>query len=94
MSDTKTTTDHAVIRKWAEARGAHPSSVHGTGKKREPGILRLDFEPKDKALDEISWDEFFAKFDKERLEFRYQERTANGETSRFHKFVERGSERH
>ena len=46
MSEAKTTTDHNLIRKWAESRGAKPASVQGTGKKDEPGILRLDFDPK------------------------------------------------
>ena len=27
------------------------------------GILRLDFDPKEKKLESISWDEFFSKFD-------------------------------
>jgi len=89
MSDAKTTTDHAAIRKWAEARGARPTTVGGTGSKDEPGVLRLDFDPKDAELRQISWDDFFAKFDKEKLAFLYQEQTADGSVSRFHKFVQR-----
>jgi hypothetical protein len=89
MSEAKTTTDHGTIRKWAESRGAKPASVEGTGKKDEPGILRLDFEPKDRGLDEIPWDDFFDKFDKEKLAFLYQDKTADGSVSRFHKFVHR-----
>ena len=87
----KTTTDHGLIRKWAEARDGSPATVHGTGSKKEAGVLRLDFEPKDDRLDEISWDEFFAKFDQENLAFLYEDKTSEGKTSRFHKFVERGS---
>ena len=89
MSEAKTTTDHNLIRKWAEARGAKPASVEGTGRKGEPGVLRLDFDPKDKELNEISWADFFEKFEKEKLAFLYQARTADGSVSRFHKFVQR-----
>ena len=48
-----------------------------------------DFEPKDASLEPISWDDFFEKFDDEGLAFLYQDRTADGAISRFHKFVNR-----
>jgi hypothetical protein len=89
MSDAQTTTDHDTIRKWAEKRGGVPTSVEGTGRDDEAGVLRLDFKPKDAALDRISWDEFFDKFDKEELAFLYQDKTNDGKESRFHKFVQR-----
>ena len=77
------------IGRWAEKRGGMPATVKGTGKKTDAGILRLDFEPKDAELTKVSWEAFFEKFDKEGLAFLYQEKTANGRVSRFHKFVER-----
>jgi hypothetical protein len=91
MSEGKTTTDHDEIRRWAEERGGVPASVKGTEKSRkdDAGVLRLDFEPRDEKLEEISWEEFFEKFDREKLAFLYQEKTAKGETSRFHKFINR-----
>jgi hypothetical protein len=88
-SQSDTTVDHDHIRGWAEKRGGIPATVKGTGKKNDAGILRLDFEPRDAELEEISWDMFFEKFDKESLAFLYQEKTAGGQLSRFHKFVER-----
>jgi hypothetical protein len=96
MSEGKTTTDHDEIRQWAEERGGVPASVKGTGGGKkgrgdEAGILRLDFEPRDEALEEISWEEFFEKFDKEKLAFLYQDETSDGSTSRFHKFIDRSS---
>ena len=84
-----TTIDHDQIRRWAEKRGGMPATVKGTAKKTGPGILRLDFEPKDAELTKVSWEAFFEKFDKEGLAFLYQEKTASGRVSRFHKFVER-----
>ena len=91
MPEANVTTDHKLIREWAEERGGRPSSVAGTGCKDEPGILRLDFGPKDEGLDKVSWDDFFDKFDKEKLAFLYQEETEDGSVSRFHKFVSRAT---
>jgi hypothetical protein len=94
MSEAKVTTDHATIQKWAEQRGGVPAEVSGTAGKEDTGILRLDFEPRDSDLRRISWDQFFGKFDKEKLAFIYQDRTADGAVSRFHKFVDRASPQH
>jgi hypothetical protein len=76
---------------WAEARGAVPAEVRGTEKGGEAGILRFEFPtaPKrnDSELEEISWDEFFEKFDERNLELVFQEKTADGEQSNFNKLV-------
>ena len=88
---SKTTTDHDVIRKWVEERGGKPATVKRTGDEEEPGVLRIDFpgySGKD-SLEEISWDQFFEKFDEKNLAFLYQEQTRDGEESRFFKFVSR-----
>lgn len=90
MSEAKTTRDHDTIRRWAEARGGKPSAVGETRSDEDPGILRLDFDPKDEALDTLSWNEFFDKFDEAELSFLYQDETADGKKSRFHKFIHAG----
>jgi len=92
MSEAKLTTDHEKIRKWAEQRGGHPATVKATSDGK-PGILRLDFDPEDEGLKDVSWDDFFTKFDGEKLAFLYQDKTADGKTSRFHKFVDRNTSR-
>jgi len=94
MSQSKRTTDHEQIRQWVEARNGKPARVQGTGDTDDAGLLRIDFPEKESAeeddsLEEISWDEFFDKFDEKRLAFVYQDRTATGEPSRFNKFVSR-----
>ncbi len=90
MADSKTTTDHDTIKKWAEERNGHPATVERTAEGDEAGILRIEFEQGDSnALTEISWDEFFSKFEEENLAFLYQEETSDGETSRFFKLVSR-----
>jgi hypothetical protein len=89
MSEAQVTTDHAAIRRWAESRRGRPASVSATGGSG-PGVLRIDFEPElAEGLELISWDDFFAKFDDEKLGFLHQDKTEDGSVSRFHKFVDR-----
>jgi hypothetical protein len=87
--EARRTTDHAEIRRWAEARQGKPATVRETeDAEGGAGILRIAFS-NNPALDEIDWDEFFAKFEEEDLAFLYQEQTKDGHQSRFFKFVAR-----
>jgi hypothetical protein len=87
---SQTTTDREQIRNWAEERGAHPACVKGTGGKDDVGMIRLDFPGySGEKLQEISWDEFFEKFDEGNLALLYQEETASGQKSNFNKLVSR-----
>ena len=91
MALAKKTKDHDEIRKWAEARGGKPAVVAATESKDQTGIIRLMFpnapNHNDDALEEIEWDEWFAKFDESGLELTYQEKTAAGKTSDFNKLT-------
>ena len=89
--ESNTTTDHDTIRKWVEERGGRPAAGKATGGRDDPGILRIDFPGRgeDDRLEEISWEEFFEKFEENNLAFLYQEKTAGGDESRFFKFVRR-----
>jgi hypothetical protein len=84
MSSSDTTTDHETIRQWAEARDGHPAVIRTKGK---GGVLRIDFGEPEDNLEQISWDEFFKIFDENKLNFLYQDKTQDGGTSRFNKFV-------
>jgi hypothetical protein len=89
-SQSNTTTDHSEIRRWAEARGGRPAVVKSTrGKGDDTGLLRIDFPgySGSGSLEEISWEEFFEKFDGEKLALVYQETTARGQKSNFNKIV-------
>jgi hypothetical protein len=90
-NESKTTTDHDEIRRWAEERGGKPATVKGTESGGEDaGILRIDFPGgEEDRLEEISWDEWFDKFDSEKLAFLYQEQVKSGDESRFFKLVNR-----
>ena len=91
--EAKVTTDHEEIRRWVESRGGKPATVRSTHKNGDPGLLRIDFPGYSGAgaLEPISWDEFFKKFDEKRLAFLYQEALKSGEESRFHKLVSRST---
>lgn len=86
MSEAKTTTDPKEIRRWAEQRDGHPARVKDSGK---GGILRIDFGEPEDSLEKIDWERFFEIFDKNKLAFLYQDKTKDGKTSRFNKFVDR-----
>jgi hypothetical protein len=88
---SKTTTDHETIRQWTQERGGHPAAVKSTRKEDETGIIRIDFPGYSGGglLEEITWDEFFEKFDDSDLEFVYEEETSQGEKSNFNKLVKR-----
>ena len=89
MAESKTTTDHDEIRRWAEERGGRPAAVRETGSGDDPGILRIDFDEPggddDDRLEEISWEDWFEAFEANNLALVYQD---EGE-SRFNKLVSR-----
>lgn len=89
--ESKTTTDHDDIRRWVEERGGHPATVASTHTGDDPGIIRIDFPgySGEDSLEEISWEEWFDKFDDQGLAFVYQETTADGEQSNFNRLVKR-----
>jgi len=75
------------------ARGGRPAAVRSTQSKDGAGIIRIEFpnapNAKDDNLEEITWDEFFEKFDESNLALLYQEETASGQRSNFNKLVGR-----
>ena len=90
---TQWTTDHEKIRRWVVERGGRPVRVRRTGDRDDPGLLRVDFPGygEDDAFEEIAWDAWFRKFDEQNLAFLYQDRTADGQQSRFSKLVDRSA---
>jgi hypothetical protein len=88
--DTKSTTDHDLIRKWAEDRGGRPVRVLNVfGAQPDESHLRIDFlfDKYDDGVQQISWDEFFAIFDREGMALVYQTETESGILSRFGRIV-------
>ena len=87
MAESKTTTNHEEIRRWVEDRGGHPAKVKDTE------VLRIDYPgfSGEESLEEITWEQFFDGFEKNKLAFLYQDRLESGETSRFSKLIDRNS---
>jgi hypothetical protein len=85
----------------ANVPGNHPP--HGIGEqdddrpRRDPGhgddlgVLRIDFPggAGEDQLEDVSWDDWFDKFEENDLAFLYQEKKASGEDSTFFKLVKR-----
>ncbi|HET7585304.1 MAG TPA: hypothetical protein VFK13_10370 [Gemmatimonadaceae bacterium] len=94
MAD-KYTTDHTIIKQWAEERGARPACVKGTGSGDDVGMIRLDFPGYSgkESLEPISWEQWFRKFDESKLAFLYGDRTADNARSNFNKLVSRDTAR-
>ena len=92
MSHSRTLTDHEEIRRWAEERSAKPAAVKSTSSEDDVGIIRLDFPgySGEGSLREISWEEFFEKFEESQLALVIQDTTSEGEQSNFNKLVRRG----
>ncbi len=80
---TLVTREHDVIKRWAEERGATPSTVSGTWHDDRPGVLRFNFRGSNHGLEEISWDDWFRSFDERNLNFIYQEHKKDGRQSNF-----------
>ncbi|MGB7553818.1 MAG: hypothetical protein WBM04_05555 [Candidatus Korobacteraceae bacterium] len=89
---SKVTTDHEEIRRWAVGRGGTPALMnHSKSASDGDAPIRVCF-PVDgshSSSDEISWEDWFRKFDAAKLAFLYQELTAGGEKSSFNKLVSR-----
>ena len=91
--ESETTTDHDTIRRWAEDRGGRPAAVGSTGSSGDVGIIRIEFPAyggDNEDLEEISWEQWFEKFDDNELALVYQDQTSDGEQSTFNKLVSRG----
>jgi hypothetical protein len=89
--ESKTTTDHDTIKRWAQERDGHPATVRATEENGEPGVLRIDFPggAGEDTLEHISWEDWFEKFEANELAFLYQEEKKSGEGSTFFKLVSR-----
>lgn len=89
--DTRVTTDHHLIRAWAEDHEAVPASVRGTADDGA-GVLTLDVlghGAGEEDLQHITWDDWFAKFEDSNLAFVFQHQKASGEDSTFFRLVDR-----
>ena len=91
MTTSAALTEHDAIKAWAEARHARPACVKGTGNRSEVGMIRLDFPGYSggDSLEEISWEQWFARFEENNLALVVQDGTTDAQRSNFNKLVGR-----
>jgi hypothetical protein len=87
---TLVTTSHEVIQRWAEARDARPATVLGTEHGDTLGVLTFDFPPHgdNPNLRLVSWDGWFATFDRRKLNALFEDKLADGRQSNFFRLEE------
>jgi hypothetical protein len=82
--ETLATKSRDVIRRWAEKRGAEPSTVPGTEHQGAPGVLTFDFPGYGgENLRHVDWEEWLGTFERRGLTFLYQEHRKDGRESNF-----------
>jgi hypothetical protein len=85
---TLATRDHGVVRRWAELRQARPATGEATasGPATSPSVndggagIRFNF-PGVGPFRDITWEEWFAHFDRQELTFVYEQMTPDGTVS-------------
>lgn len=84
---TLLTRNHDVVRTWARAREAEPATGVGKMDVRDGGTaLRFEF-PGMGRFEPMSWDDWFAEFERYAMTFVFQERTAEGDVSHRYRLV-------
>jgi len=79
------TTDREQIREWADEHETVPVLAEGMG----DTSLRLLSNPDDDRGEQLSWDQFFDRFETESLALRYRETATRGEGQPAYEFVGR-----
>jgi hypothetical protein len=87
MTAAKTTTNHEVIRRWVEKHGGRPATVKRARSRDDAGVIRIDFPgfSGEESLRRVTWEEWFEKFDEQKLAFLYEE----GRNTNFNELVRR-----
>jgi hypothetical protein len=84
---TRATTDHDEIRRWMESLRARPAVIEA-GARGEPDIIQVHLPGSSgENVHDVSWAEFFARFDEGKLALVYHERA--GRKSPAHRLVRR-----
>ncbi|MFI7554630.1 hypothetical protein ACIBR1_03850 [Micromonospora echinaurantiaca] len=79
------TSNHEVIQRWAQERGAKPATIAGTEREGRAGVLTFNIPGyrESSRIREITWDEWFHTFDLRKLNLIYQEQMRDGRQSNF-----------
>ncbi len=96
-NDWEITTDHQKIRDWAEMHFASPEIVDDFEAGSDKPVLRLDFPgeaddiflPNSSKDFELTWEEFFRRFEEENYAFEYIPNYGGESPDWAYKFVKR-----
>ncbi len=88
LAQGKVTTDHMLIRKWAELRQGCPAVIRQITNAGIDLVLSIVFPDVDagEIARRLSWDEFFEQFDHQRLVFVYEDYDGGQKLSRYFTF--------
>lgn len=86
----KITHDHKEILSWVMYRGGVPIIIESESDDPTK-VLRINFpgERRGRGTKKAKWDDFFNVMDKEEINFLFQDKTPEGDTSLYYKFVNR-----
>jgi hypothetical protein len=79
---TLATRDPAVIKAWADERGAKPATSPGDDA-ANPSVLRFDFPNYDNSLQPVSWEAWCRVFEQRQLVFCVPRNLTSGQQSHF-----------
>jgi len=98
----RVTTDHGVIRRWAQDRGGRPAAVQPRPGRDHTVSVHINFpghpahaviaqgwSASGASIAPLTWEEFFERFERDHLAFLYQERASTGMPSRLFRIVSR-----
>lgn len=88
--EVKYTNQLDIIIEWVTKRGGKPVKATHVGKRNNSiELIEIDFSGKpEDFFKEISWEEWYEVFKKNKLQFIYIERNSNGMESRFYKLCQ------
>ncbi|WP_440006977.1 hypothetical protein [Halomicrococcus sp. SG-WS-1] len=89
--ESKITTDRETIRNWADERNLEPVRRTTAGTEEPSVRLVHDAETGRSGHEEVSWDEFFDRFEDEQLAFMYQEFDSVDDEVEFAEVIDRTS---
>jgi hypothetical protein len=90
-SDLSMTTDHDEIRHWVESVGGRPVQVRLASSTGPVGVPALDVPGHTTAgaTEPVSWDDWFAEFDRVGLALLYDQTSAPGDPRPYTKLIQR-----
>lgn len=83
-SEFKRTLDHDTIRQWIEEHSGTPINTADTNSDE---IIDIGFGPTIGDSQKITWDEFFERFDTNKLAFRYTDDVVRGQEKQSYSFI-------